>query len=98
MPKTSKEIEAMINDISLCHCDLGYEAKHEENGYKHQRRDEVRQRKWFSEQELKDNLKEAEKRIKILCSTEESSVILMSHKKTERAILKILNDCFGVGK
>ena len=43
-------------------------------------------------------LEEAEKMIKRLCSTEESSVILMSHKQTERAILKILNDCFGVGK
>ena len=95
MPKTIKQIFIQFQHL----LDVFFRAKTEDDIHNLKERIKLlREMKWFSEQELKDKLKKAEKRIKKLCSTEESSVILMSHKQTERAILKILNDCFGDGK
>ena len=44
--KTSEEIAAMINDITSCHCDLGYEPQHEENGCD-KRIEEIKKLKWL---------------------------------------------------
>ena len=54
-------------------------------------------KKWYSEQELKDKLKEAEKRIdeQQLKGKEE---YVDGHNRGLDKAKQILNDCFGVGK
>ena len=60
---------------------------------------ETKNKKLFSEQELKDKLKKAEKRIDeikylFICEVHNHSLDLCGMKELKQ----ILNDCFGVGK
>ena len=104
MPKTSEEIIKDYEDIEqraietfLLFVKNSKDSELEEDSKKlYKERQDFLFKKWFSSQELKDKLKEAEKRIdeQITHKVEGSSVELIRKDNTKQ----ILNDCFGVGK